>query len=76
MIWISTQEKSTLLSPSAIWVEQDRMNKQDVLEAQTTPETQWRLGHFATKTAALAELDRIRWWIADGGKGVYQVGEG
>ncbi len=82
-LWIRTQDKSSLLGVKSIWIEpvaKIGIDKNTVqkhsLNAETNADTNWLLGSFSTKVAALAELDRIEWWIANGGaQDVYQVGQ-
>ncbi len=66
MAWVRNQIRTYLLKVSGIY------ESNGCLFALPEP-PDYEIGKFSTREAALAELDHIEKWIAEGSQGVYQV---
>lgn len=71
-MWIRSQNGTKLIKVSSVWVEGTDLVTEPPGPGWAAP---MQLGNFESKSDALAELDTITRWIADGGKEVWQVGQ-
>lgn len=74
MAWVRSQDRTFITEIQTVaynLITHELRNYSDFF----LDETGRTLGKWNTKKAALAELDRIEQWIANGAVGVFQIGE-